>query len=66
MGCCCRAVTVSVGWSTSVALAGQDRVDEERWRLQTLYKEKQHPSCPWLEKKWSSGKELLYSVSLSE
>ncbi len=51
MGCCCHAVTVSVGWSTSVALAGQDRVDEERWRLQMLYKEKQHPSCPWLEKK---------------
>lgn len=63
MGCCCRAVTVSVGWSTSVAPAGQDRVDGARRRRQTLYKEKQHPSSPWLEKKLSPGKEVLWSVN---
>lgn len=63
MGCCCRAVTVSVGWSTSVAPAGQDRVEGGRRRLQTLYKEKQHPSSLWLEKKLPPGKEVLWSVN---
>lgn len=63
MGCCCRAVTISVGWSMSVAPAGQDRVDGARRRLQTLYKEKQHPSSPWLEKRLSPGKEALWSVN---
>lgn len=63
MGCCCRAVTVSVGWSTSVAPAGQDRADGVRQRLQTLYKEKQHPSSLWLEKKLPPGKEVLWFVN---